>query len=98
VPTLQQTRRHARWIIALLLVLTALTAVGLACACMSDHPMQGIERVVTASLTTAGFVTPPATSVWPLAFAVVVAGVLLLPHIRFGYGRGSPPVLQRFRL
>jgi hypothetical protein len=101
VPTLQRIRRRLPWIVALLMLLIAFTAAGLACACMSDHPLQAIERTVAASVAAAAgavTATPAATSeLWGVIAIVVMASTAFGASDRNGFGRASPEVLQRFR-
>jgi hypothetical protein len=83
-------------IVALLLVLIALTAVGFACACMSAHPMQGIEQTVAASSVAVSIMVPAVFELWAVALASIVLASFVASQ-RNGFGRASPQVLQRFR-
>jgi hypothetical protein len=80
-------------LVSLLLVLTALMAVGVVCACSSDHSLQAIEKVVQS----AAAAIPTVAVVWCVALALVAwCSVALLVVEPDGRGRASPRVLQRF--
>jgi hypothetical protein len=75
----------------LLLALLLLMLVGFACACLTDNPMQTIERVMTA------LAQVPALAVgWTLMFATLLLARPRLQPQRLGLGRASPAALQRF--
>jgi hypothetical protein len=97
VPSLQRIRQRVPWIVALLMVLMAFTAVGLACACMSDHPMQGIERTVAASASALSIAVPVVYELWAMTVLAALTSVAFVATQRTGFGRASPAVLQRFR-
>ncbi len=80
-------------VVFILLLIAALLLLGFACACLSDHPMQAIERVLTSIPAAL-----PLLEVWsPNAIALA-----LLMLLTAGYGRAvarpSPATLQRFLL
>lgn len=76
----------------LFLALILLMLVGLACACLTDNPMQAIERVVAA------LAHLPAVAVgWTLVFATLLLATACLRLQSAGFGRASPAALQRFR-
>ena len=80
-------------VVFILLLIVALLLLGFACACLSDHPMQAIERVL-ASIPTA----LPVVEVWSLnAVAVAMLMLLTAGYVR-AVARPSPATLQRFLL
>jgi hypothetical protein len=78
-------------IVFLLLALLLLMLVGLACACLTDNPMQTIERVVAALGQ-----LPTVAVAWSLMFATVLLAMPRLQPQTAGRGRASPASLQRF--
>ena len=78
-------------VVFILLLIVALLLLGFACACLSDHPMQAIERVL-ASIPA----VPPVLEVWS-ANALALAMLMLLAsrYVR-PVARPSPAVLQCF--
>jgi len=80
-------------VVFILLALVCLAILGFACACLSDQPIQALDRVVSAL----GHV-PAVTDVWSLlapASSALAASVMLLLAARPA-GRASPALLQRF--
>lgn len=78
-------------VVYLLLFVLLLMLVGFACACLSDHPMQAVERALTVFSDPAALV-----EVWSPLIALLLAMPLVsLAHSR-AVGRASPAVLQRF--
>jgi hypothetical protein len=80
-------------IVFVLLVLLCLLLFGLACACVSDHPTQAIERALS-SIPAA----PPLFEVWAVAALSAVASLGLLRQRAAAVARASPADLQRFLL
>ena len=78
-------------IVFILLLIVALLLLGFACACLSDHPMQAIERVI-ASIPAA----PPVGEVWSVQ-AIGLAMLMLLAgrYVR-AVARPSRATLQCF--
>ncbi len=77
----------------ILLAVVCLALIGFACACLTEHPMQAVDRVLSAMAE-----LPPLTEVWSL-FAVVLAGAGAAFIVgQQANGRASPAVLQRFLL
>ena len=73
-----------------LLAIICLALLGFACACLSDQPMQAIDRALS------GGQAVPALVVWTLAVAALLGASLLLA-VRHGRdSRASPALLQRF--
>lgn len=81
-------------VVFILLVILALMLLGLACACLTDSPMQTIERLLSAVLApfVLSDVWSPGLAAWVMTIALVVASArATLP------ARASPAALQRFR-
>jgi len=81
-------------IVFILLLIVALLLLGFACACLSDHPLQAIERVL-ASIPAA----LPLGEVWSVNAAALAMMLMLLAagYVR-AIARPSPATLQRFLL
>ena len=79
-------------ILFLLLALLVLMLVGLACACLTDNPMQAIERVLTSLAQ-----LPTVAVAWSFMFATLLIAMPRLQRQGAGHGRASPAALQRFR-
>lgn len=84
-------RRRMPLVAFVLLVVFAILLLGLACACISDHPALAIERALSAPAS-----LPPLIEVW--AWLVVATALLTIPLARRCalVTRGSPAELQRF--
>ncbi len=90
-------------VVFILLLIVALLLLGFACACLSDHPMQAIERVL-ASIPAA----PPVSDVWSVqaialdvwSVQAIALAMLMLFAGRYvrAVARPSPATLQRFLL
>jgi hypothetical protein len=82
-------------IVFILLALVCLALIGFACACLSDAPVQALERAL-ASLTT----QPGLVEVWPFAALALLAAAWVSSGARLERptGRASPALLQRFLL
>jgi hypothetical protein len=91
VPSIQRLRERLPFIAFVLLFVLIVMLVGVACACATDHPMQAIERALSAIST-----APPAIQVWTYAFAAIVGFALVAQRRRGAFGRASPQELQRF--
>jgi len=91
--TISGMRVRLPLIVFILLLIVGLLLLGFACACLSDHPMQAIERALAAIPA-----VPPIVEVWSvndlaLAMLMLVAG----RYVR-AVSRPSPATLQRFLL
>jgi hypothetical protein len=79
-------------VVFVLLVILGLLLLGFACACITDHPAQVIERVLAAIPA-----LPPVLEVWSVhvlaLFGLALAFVRPIPK-----ARPSPAALQRFLL
>jgi hypothetical protein len=75
----------------ILLALVCLAILGFACACLSDQPLQALERALAS-----GQALPPVIKVWSAAFAALVGASFFLAICTRVPSRASPAVLQRF--
>ena len=78
-------------VVFILLVVLLLMLVGVACACVTDHPMQAAERTISAISA-----MPAIVELWTYGFAALLAVVFVVPERRRASGRASPADLQRF--
>jgi hypothetical protein len=75
----------------ILVAVVCLAVLGFACACLSDQPIQAIDRALSA-----GPALPAVIEVWTLLFvALAGAGVVFVTGDRIS-SRASPALLQRF--
>jgi len=77
----------------ILLAVLCIALFGFACACLSDHPMQALERSVVAMAA-----LPALVEVWPASVAALFAAVALAAARRLLSESPSPAALQRFLL
>lgn len=85
-------QRRLPLIVFVLLAILVLMLLGFACACLTDDPMQAVERALE-------FVPAPMpVHAWATLFAVLAASLVLVAQTRAAGGRASPALLQRFRL
>jgi hypothetical protein len=78
-------------IVFVLLLLLLVMLVGFACACLTDHPMQAIDRAL------AGVASMPAVMVvWTFVAAMLLMATLAIRRQPDALGRASPALLQRF--
>jgi hypothetical protein len=91
VPSIQRLRQRLPLIVFVLLVILVLMAVGIACACATDHPMQAIERALSAIPA-----APAVIEIWAYTFSAILLVALVVPERRRALGRASPEELQRF--
>lgn len=89
--SIQALRARLPLIVFFLLFLLLVMVVGLACACLSDHPMQAIDRAVSAIPA-----APPLIELWALMVLLLAPVSLFVAAPRRAQGRASPPLLQRF--
>ena len=67
-----------------------LMLVGFACACLSDHPMQALERALSAIPS-----LPPVAVIWTFVGSLLATGIAIGTR-RLPVGRASPALLQCF--
>lgn len=78
----------------ILLALLCLALFGFACACLSDHPMQALDRALGAIPA-----LPALTEVWSLLALLALSSGALLAATTTAVARSpSPATLQRFLL
>jgi hypothetical protein len=80
-------------VVFILLLIVALLLLGFACACLSDHPIQAIERVLAAIPA-----VPPVVEVWSVNALGLAMLMLLAGRYVRAVARPSPATLQRFLL
>lgn len=76
----------------ILLAVICLALLGFACACLSDHPMQALERALSAVPA-----LPALIEVWPVALLALVAAAAFVSAHTLARAP-SEAALQRFRL
>lgn len=90
---IQRLRERLPLVVFVLLLVLGLLLLGFACACITDHPAQAIERALAAIAT-----APPIIEVWSVnAFALVLLTLAVARQAR-SRPRPSPASLQRFLL
>jgi hypothetical protein len=77
----------------ILLALVCLALFGFACACLSDHPMQALERALGTLAA-----LPALIEVWSVLTLVGAASGALLAAVTARARSPSPAGLQRFLL
>lgn len=90
---MMRLRRRLPLVVFILLVILALMLLGFACACLTDQPMQTIERALSVLLA------PPAVvDVWAglLTAMITAAALLATATSASSAARSSPVFLQRF--
>jgi hypothetical protein len=92
MPTLERLRARLPLVVFVLLLILALLLLGFVCLCMSDHPVQAIERALLAIPS-----LPALVELWSLAVAVLVAAQFARARPRLWPERASPALLQCFR-
>jgi len=90
-PSIQRLRERLPLIVFILLLVLLVMLVGVACACATDHPMQTVERALSAISA-----APAMIVVWTYAFGSILLASFVLPQRRQALGRASPQELQRF--
>src|SRR6266540_5435592 len=61
VLSLERMRRRLPLVVVIFLVLIVVMLIGIACACATDHPMQAVDRALSAIPT-----MPPLIELWSL--------------------------------
>jgi hypothetical protein len=89
--SIARLRKRLPLIVFILLVLIVVMLVGIACACATDHPMQAIDKAVSAIPA-----APAVMEVWPAIVLSLFAGTLLVTLSVPAQERASPAFLQRF--
>jgi hypothetical protein len=89
--SIQRLRERLPLIVFILLLVLLLMLVGVACACATDHPMQTVERALSAIPA-----APALVEVWGYAFAAMLLVAFVVAQRPLAFGRASPQRLQRF--
>jgi hypothetical protein len=91
---LQTLRDRMPLVAFILLAFVCLALLGFACACLTDQPMQALERALAAVPA-----LPALIEVWSLiALAALVSAVLFLRAVPVRARAPSAATLQRFLL
>jgi hypothetical protein len=92
--SLQTLRGRMPLLAFILLAIVCLALFGFACACLSDHPMQALERTLGAVPALSALI-----EVWSLlALAALASGALLVTSTTARARAPAPAALQRFLL
>lgn len=86
-----RTRERLPLVALIFLVLLAAMLVGFACACLTDHPIQAIEKALSAIPA-----APAIMETWSLVAAALIGMGLAHRRSRSSPDRASPALLQRF--
>jgi hypothetical protein len=86
-------RRHLPLIVVVLLLVIAVMLVGVACACLTDHPMQAIEQALSAIAVATALM-----AAWPVLALGLLGVALTIRLSRAARDQSSPALLQRFLL
>ena len=89
--SIQRLRERLPLIVFILLLILLVMVVGIACACATDHPMQTVERALSAIPA-----APAVVVVWSYTFVAMLVVAFVVPQRRRALGRASPQELQRF--
>jgi hypothetical protein len=89
--SIQGLRERLPLIVFILLLILLVMVVGIACACATDHPMQTVERALSAIPA-----APAVVVVWSYTFVAMLVVAFVVPQRRRALGRASPQELQRF--
>jgi hypothetical protein len=89
--SIQRLRERLPLIVFVFLLVLLLMLVGFACACATDHPMQAVERALSAIPS-----APALLEVWSYAFAAMLLMAFVVARRPLAFGRASPQRLQRF--
>ncbi|MGH2782004.1 MAG: hypothetical protein ACRDLA_11485 [Thermoleophilaceae bacterium] len=90
---LQALRGRMPLVAFILLAILCLALFGFACACLSDQPLQALERTLGSASA-----LPALVEVWSLLALVALASAVLASAPRARARAPSPALLQRFLL
>jgi hypothetical protein len=91
--SLEALRGRMPLVAFILLAIVCLALFGFACACLSDHPMQALERAL-GSISA----VPALVEVWSLVALVALAAAMFVTAPGERARARSPALLQRFLL
>ncbi len=89
--SIQRLRERLPLIVFILLLILLVMVVGIACACATDHPMQTVERALSAIPA-----APAVLIVWTYTLVAMLVVAFVMPQRGRTFGRASPQELQRF--
>ena len=89
--SITEARKRLPLLVVIFLVLIVVMLAGFACACLTDHPMQAIEKALSAILVVATVLTA-----WPVLAVGLVGPALASRFSGAARNRASPALLQRF--
>jgi len=92
VVSLQRMRTRMPLLVFIVLAIFCLVALGIACACASDHPMQNIDRALSAIPAA----TTPLVEVWTFTFGALMFLASFELRKRRVDNSTSPAALQCF--
>lgn len=78
-------------VVFILLLVLLLMLVGIACACLSDHPMQTVDRTISSIAA-----MPAVLELWTYALAALLLTAFVVLQPRRVGRRATPADLQRF--
>ena len=78
-------------VVFILLAVVCVALLGFACACLTDHPVQAIDRA-----TSLGSALPALVELWSFVFVALVGTGFLVAAREVASSRASPAMLQRF--
>ena len=91
--SIERLRNRLPLVVFVFLVLLVLMVVGVACACLTDHPMQAIDRAVSSIAAVAAVI-----ELWSFFVAGLFVAAVAVRSVSAARGRASPALLQRFLL
>lgn len=89
---IQAMRARLPLVVFVFVALVCLALLGFACACLTDQPVQALERAVAALA-----VVPPVAEAWPAAVLAFLIAASLMARGSL-VSASSPAALQRFLL
>jgi len=90
VMSLQGMRKRLPPVVFFLFLIVLLVMLGIACACVSDHPAQTIDRAVGAIPA-----APAVIEIWSAMTVLMFVSFIVVRPQRLA-SRSSPAALQRF--
>lgn len=89
--SIQAMRKRLPPVVFFLLLIVLLVMLGIACACITDHPGQTIDRAATPVPAGAAVI-----EMWSFAVVILFAAFVLVRPAILATSRSSPASLQRF--
>jgi hypothetical protein len=91
VLSIARMRNHLPLFVFIFFVLIVVMLIGVACACATDHPMQAVDRAISAIPAAL-----PVIDLWPFIVLLLAPPLLWLAVPVRAPARASPPLLERF--